>query len=35
VPDRFFVSNNEPDAVLSLYRKQDQLLALVEVLYEF
>jgi hypothetical protein len=35
VADQFFVSDNDPDAVPSLYRKQEQVLALIEVLYEF
>jgi len=35
VSDMFFVSGDDPDAVSSLYRKEDQVLALVEVLYEF
>jgi hypothetical protein len=35
VPDTFFVSGNDPGSVSSLYRRGDQVLALVEVLYEF
>ena len=34
-PDTFFVSDDDPSSVPSLYHREDQVLALVEVLYEF
>jgi hypothetical protein len=34
-PDRFFVADKKPGSVPSLYREQDQALALIEILYEF
>jgi len=34
-PNRFFVADKDPGTVRSLYRRDDQVLALVEMLYEF
>lgn len=35
VPDMFFVAGEDPDDVPTIYRKEDQVLGLVEILYEF
>jgi hypothetical protein len=35
VPDMFFVAGEDPADVPTIYRKEDQVLGLVEILYEF